>query len=144
MASVSTYLNFSRNTFEAFEFYRSVFGTQYSGPVMRMKDAPPHPDWPLAQEDEALVMHCALPTIGGHLLMGSDCPGPMGAKLKPGNNVYINLQPDTRGEAEALYAGLSAGGTVEMPLQEMFWGDYFASFTDRFGIQWMINTASKT
>jgi PhnB protein len=68
----------------------------------------------------------------------------MGFTLTLGNNVYINLEPDSRADADRLFAALSAGGAVEMPLQEMFWGGYFGSLTDRFGIRWMFNCSSKT
>lgn len=141
MAKVSTYLNFPRNTEEAFTFYKSVFKTEYVGPVARMGDAPPHPEHPLPEADKNLIMHIALPTLGEHVLMGTDAPESMGFNCKPGNNVYINLEPDTRAEADRLFNGLSAGGKIEMPMQDMFWGDYFGSFTDKFGIQWMINCA---
>lgn len=76
--------------------------------------------------------------------MGTDIPDSMGMRLTQGNNVYISREPDTRAETERLYAALSEGGTVEMPLQEMFWGGYFASLMDRFGTRWMLNCASKT
>jgi PhnB protein len=146
MASVSTYLNFPGTTEQAFEFYRSVFGTDYLAPIQRMGDIPAMPGQPspLPGVDPHLVMHVALPILGGHLLMGTDCTPAMGFTLQPGNNVYINLQPDTRAEAERLFARLAEGGKVEMPLQEMFWGDYFGSLSDRFGVRWMINCASKT
>ena len=139
MATVSTYLNFTRTTEEVFNFYRSVFRTEFVGGISRFKDMPPQSGCPpLPEADKELVMHVALPTIGGHLLMGSDAPESMGYKVTPGNNVYINLQPDTRAEADRLFGELSAGGQVEMPMQDMFWGDYFGSFTDRFGVKWMI------
>lgn len=144
MAKVSTYLNFPRQTEEAFTFYRRVFGTDYVAPIARFSDMPANPEHRLAPEDANLVMHVALPILGGHLLMGSDAPETMGFSARPGTNVYINLQPDTRTEADRLFAALSDGGKVEMPMQVMFWGDYFGSFTDRFGIQWMINCESKT
>lgn len=145
MASVSTYLNFSRNTEEAFLFYRSVFGTEFQGEgIMRMGDVPPSDDMPpLAEEDKNLVMHVMLPILGGHQLMGTDAPESMGFKMNFGNNIYINLEPDTRKETEDLFAKLSAGGTVTMPLTDMFWGDYFGSCTDKFGVQWMFNCAQK-
>ena len=141
MARTSTYLNFPGNTEEAFDFYKSVFQTEYIGPIARMGDAPPHPDHPLSDTDKNLVMHIELPILGGHILMGTDAPESMGFQCKSGTNVYINLQPDIREEADRLFAGLSAGGKVEMPMQDMFWGDYFGSFTDKFGVQWMINCA---
>ena len=144
MPRVTTYLNFSRNTEEAFLFYRSVFKTEFIGPVMRFGDGPPCPGQPPVPAEQAkLVMHVALPTLGGHVLMGTDAPESMGFKLNPGNNVYINLEPDTRADTDRLYAALGAGGTVEMPLQEMFWGAYWGTLTDRFGIHWMFNCMAK-
>ncbi len=76
--------------------------------------------------------------------MGTDAPETMGFSLVAGNNVFINLEPDTRGETDRLFKELSAGGKVDMHLQEMFWGDYFGSLTDQFGIHWMFNCHSKT
>ena len=145
MASVSTYLNFANTTEEAFTFHKSVFGGEFAGPIARFGDIPPQEGSPpIADADKDVVMHVALPIFGGHLLMGTDAPASMGFTVQPGNNVYISLSPDTRAEADGLFAALSAGGKVEMPLAEMFWGDYFASFTDRFEVQWMINCTSKT
>jgi len=144
MASTSLYLNFARNTEEAFNFYRSVFQTEFSLPISRMGDAPAALGQPpLSDADKQLVMHVALPLMGGVELMGTDAPETMGFKLNPGNNVYINLQPDTRAEADRLFNALSKGGKIDMPLSEMFWGAYFGSLTDRFGVQWMINCESK-
>jgi Uncharacterized protein conserved in bacteria len=145
MASVSTYLNFARTTEQAFAFYKSVFKTDYLGPIKRFSELPVGEGIPAVPEaDKNLVLHMALPILAGHVLMGSDCPESMGQPFVPGNNVYVNLQPDTRAEADRLFNELSAGGTVEMPMQDMFWGDYFGSFTDRFGTHWMINCSSKT
>lgn len=142
MDRTSTCLNFPRRTEEAFEFYKSVFRTDYLAPIARFDSAPPCPDRPLAAGDENLVLHAELPILGGHVLMGTDCSESMGFTLVPGNNVHLNLEPDTREEADRLFAALSDGGSVEMPLMEMFWGGYFGSFTDRFGIHWMINCAN--
>jgi PhnB protein len=75
--------------------------------------------------------------------MGTDAPESMGFHVREGNNVYINLEPDTRAETDRLFKGLSEGGTVEMELQEMFWGDYFGSCKDKFGVQWMFACSSK-
>ncbi len=146
MASVSTYLNFAGNTATAFEFYRSVFGTQFQPPgVQRMADVPAAPGQPpMPEAAKNLVLHVALPILGGHVLHGTDAHESMGFTLQQGNNVHINLHPDTRTEADALFGKLSAGGKVDMPMMEMFWGDYFGSFTDQFGLKWMINTSSKT
>jgi PhnB protein len=145
MASVSTYLLFSRNTEEAFTFYKSVFGTEFVGGVMRHGDVPVPEGQPgPTDEDKNLVVNVQLPILGGHMLMGSDMPESMGFTLTQGNNVQITLQPDTRAESDALFAALSAGGQVEQTMQEMFWGDYYGAFTDKFGIRWMINCSSKT
>lgn len=145
MARVSTYLNFNRQTEEAFERYRTVFGGDFIGGLHRMGEVPAAPGQPaMPQADQQLVMHVELAILGGHVLMGTDAPESMGFKLAQGNNVHINLEPDTRAETERLFAALSEGGQVQMPLQEMFWGDYFGSLTDRFGICWMFNCASKT
>jgi PhnB protein len=144
MARVSTYLNFPRTTEQAFDFYRSVFQTHYLGPIARFREMPAAPGQPaLAAEDKDLVLHVELPILGGHVLMGTDASESMGFTVTSGNNVYINLEPDTRPEADRLFAALAAGGAVEMPLQEMFWGGYFGSLTDRFGIRWMFNCSSK-
>lgn len=145
MAKVSTYLNFSRNTEEAFHFYKSVFGTEFDGDgIMRMGAVPAEEGKPpMAEEDKNLVMHVSLPTLGGHRIMGTDAPESMGFKLNQGNNVYINLEPDTRTETDTLFRALSEGGEVTMELQEMFWGDYFGTCTDKFGVQWMFVCESK-
>jgi PhnB protein len=144
MAKVSTYLNFARETEEAFNFYKSVFGTEFIGEIGRMGDAPPQEGQPpLSEEDKKLVMHIALPILGGHVLHGTDAPESMGFKMVFGNNMYINLEPDTRVETDKLFKALSEGGKVEVEPQEMFWGDYFASLTDKFGTGWMLNCTSK-
>ncbi len=144
MARVSTYLNFPRSTEQAFEFYKSVFGTEYAGPVMRFGQVPAAPDQPpMAEADKNLVMHVELPILAGHVLMGTDAPASMGFTVKPGNNCFINLEPDTRAETERLFQALAVNGKVEMALQDMFWGDYFGSLTDQFGVQWMFNCSGK-
>lgn len=145
MASVSTYLNFSRKTEEAFNFYRSVFGGEFVGAIGRFGDVPPSGDMPpLSEEDKNLVMHIELPILGGrHSLMGTDAPESMGFNVRFGNNVYINLQPDTRKETKKLFEALSSGGKVTMELQDMFWGDYFGTCTDKYGVQWMFNCGEK-
>lgn len=145
MASVSTYLNFPGTTEKAFAFYKSVFGTDYSGPIVRFSELPADDEAPpLSEEDKNLILHVALPILGGHVVMGTDCIESMGQPYKPGNNVSINLQPDTRADAKRLFDALSDGGKIDMPLQDMFWGDYFGAVVDRFGTQWMINCSSTT
>jgi PhnB protein len=93
----------------------------------------------LPEEDKNLVMHMALPILNGHLLMGTDAPESMGFKVDFGNNVYISLHTDSREETDHLFKALSEGGKVEQELQEMFWGDYYGSLTDRYGVHWMLN-----
>jgi PhnB protein len=145
MAQTSTYLNFAGSTEEAFTFYKSVFGTEFVGGITRHGDVPvPDGEPGIGDDDKRLVINVQLPILGGHLLQGTDVPESMGFRLDQGNNVYLCLHPDTRAEADALFAALSAGGTVQEPLQEMFWGDYFGSLVDRFGIQWMINQSGSS
>ena len=140
MARVSTYLNFPRSTEEAFNFYRTVFGTQFSGNIMRFGDIPAQPgEPPLPDADKNLVMHVELPILAGHVIMGTDAPESMGFKLTEGNTVTINLEPDTREETDKLFKALSSGGRVDMPLADQFWGAYFGILVDRFGIRWMFN-----
>jgi PhnB protein len=144
MASTSTYLNFAGNTEAAFDFYKSVFGTEFTGPIMRHGDVPlPKGTPPLGDTEKNLVMHVSLPILGGHLLMGTDIFEGMGMSIEQGNNIYICLQPDSRAQTDALFAALSEGGSVEQPLEDMFWGDYFGTLVDRFGIQWMFVCSSK-
>ena len=143
MASVGTYLNFSRNTEEAFNFYKSVFGGEFNGGIMRFGNSPGADGQPLPEADQNLVMHVALPILGGHLLMGTDAPDTMGFKLQMGNNSYICLTLDTRVETKQLYDALSADGKVEMELQDTFWGSYYGICKDKFGVQWMFDCAEK-
>jgi len=145
MASVSTYLNFSRNTEEAFNFYRSVFGGEFYGDgPMRFGDIPPQDGMPpLSEDDKNLIMHIELRILGVHSLMGTDAPESMGFNVQFGDNVSINLQPDTRAETKKLFDALSAGGKVTMDLQDMFWGDYFGTCVDKFGVHWMFNCGEK-
>lgn len=145
MARVSTYLNFSRETEQAFTFYKSVFGGEFAMPIHRFSEVPPQKGAPpMSEDDKNLIMHIELPILGGHVLMGTDAPESMGFKVTKGNNNYIMLEPDTRAESDRLFAALSAGGKIEMQLKEEFWGDYFGSFTDKYGVGWMINCRSKT
>jgi PhnB protein len=139
MARVTTYLNFMENTEEAFRFYASVFGTEL-GPLMRLGDAPGDPSMPaLSDHDKNLVMHVELPILAGHVLMATDMVESMGHELKIGNNVTINLEPDTRAETDRLYEALSHGGTDGSGMQDMFWGSYWGTCLDRFGVRWMFN-----
>ncbi len=144
MARTSTYLNFERNTEEAFNFYKSIFGGEFLGQgIIRMSGgpAPEQGGAPLSEADANLVMNVQLAITGGHVIMGTDAPESMGFKLVKGNNMYINLEPDTLAEGERLFAALSEGGKIGMPLTYMYWGAHFGTLTDKFGIQWMFNCA---
>ena len=139
-ARVSTYVNFPGNTEEAMNFYQSVFKTEFINGIQRFDQVPSDPSQPpLADHVKRMVLHVELPMLGGHILMATDAPKEMGFTVTPGNNMHINLEPESRAEADRLFNALSAGGTVEMPIQDMFWGAYFGSFKDRFGLNWMVN-----
>lgn len=139
MASVSIYLNFNGNAEAAFNHYKKVFKTEFSSPMMRMKDMPPRPDAPaLSEADKNKVMHVALPILGGTQLMATDILESMGQTLKEGNNFTISLNPDNKQEADRLYKELSEGGSETVAPHDEFWG-YWGTCKDRFGIRWMFN-----
>src|SRR5690606_31002959 len=115
------------NAEEAFRFYQSVFGGELF--VQKMGEAPGNEN--LSEEEKGRAMHVAIPIGDGQYLMASDCLPSAGHVLNQGNNNYISVAPDSREEAERLFNGLSAGGEIEMPLADMFWGDYFGSFKDK-------------
>jgi PhnB protein len=140
MARVSTYLNFMGNTEEAFEFYRTVFGTDYLAPIQRMGDVPGMGE-SLNAEEKNLVMHVELPILGGHIIMATDMIASAGHDLIVGNNTTLNLEPDTLDETQRLYDLLSEGGAEGSGLQQMFWGATWGSCLDRYGIRWMFNYA---
>ncbi|PWT96129.1 MAG: VOC family protein [Bacteroidetes bacterium] len=144
MSKVSIYLNFPGNTEEAFNHYKKVFQTEFLAPIARMKDAPRPPGAPELSEKEAnSVLNVALPILGGTVIMATDMLESLGHKRVIGNNVTINLEPDTREETERLFAGLSEGGSEISPLMDMFWGAYWGVCLDRFGIRWMFNCMQK-
>lgn len=138
--TVHPYLNFDGQAEEAFNFYRSVFGGEFTA-NMKMTDAPESEGLPEAEKNR--TMHISLPIRKGTILMASDILPSAGHKLVNGNNMYISLSPDSREEADKLFYGLSKGGEIEMPIEDQFWGDYFGSFKDRFGIHWMVNLPSQ-
>ncbi|HZH73891.1 MAG TPA: VOC family protein [Mariniphaga sp.] len=145
MATVNTYLNFNGETEEAFNFYKSVFKGEFMGGIMRFSDVPPDENMPpLAEEDKNRVMHVTLQLPGGNLLMGSDIFSGTGDKFIKGNNVYINVSPDTREETDRIFNALKEGGEVEMEMQDMFWGDYFGSLKDKFGVFWMLSHSNQS
>jgi PhnB protein len=136
---VNPYLNFDGKAEEAFQFYQSVFGGELF--IQRMNQAPGIEGLP--EEEKQLVMHVCLPISDGQMIMASDIVPSMGHKLNVGNNNYISLMPDSRAEMDRVFNGLSEGGSIEMPLADMFWGDYFGSFTDKYGVGWMLSHSSK-
>jgi PhnB protein len=146
MARVTTYLNFSHNAEEAFNYYKSVFGGEFVGKgFMRFSDIPqPEGMLPIADHDKDLIVHVELTLPGGHILMGSDAPESMGFKLNFGNNMFINIEPDSKEETNRLFTALSNSGKVTMELQDTFWGAYYGSCTDKFGVQWMFNFDEKS
>lgn len=145
MASVSTYLNFPGNAEAAFLFYKEVFQSEFKGGIQHFGDMPAGEGTPpLTEADQKLVLHVELPIMGGaHLLMATDAPASMGFTVNQGNNMHISLAPDTREETKRLFDALSAGGKVTMPLQDMFWGAYYGSCTDQYGINWMVNCTAQ-
>ncbi|WP_306568195.1 VOC family protein [Flavobacterium lindanitolerans] len=134
MATINTYLNFNGNTEEAFNFYKAAFGGEFAV-VMRFGDTPGCEEMPATDKNK--IMHIALP-IGGNMLMGTDVPETM-EQVKNGTSVSISVNTDSEQQTRDLFAKLSAGGDVKMPLDNMFWGALYGMFTDKFGIQWMLN-----
>lgn len=136
MATINTYLNFLGKTEEAFIFYRSVFGGDFTI-FQRFKDTP-HGD-SMSADDKEKIMHVSLPIGKTSILMATDALESMGQQLTVGNNYSICITPENSEEANKLFNGLAVGGQVMMPLEKMFWGDYFGMLTDKFGVQWMVN-----
>ena len=136
MATLNPYLNFAGNTEEAFTFYRSVFGGDFTT-LQRFKDTPEAGRVP--EKEKEMLMHVSLPVGKGNSLMATDALDSMGHKLIVGNNIQLSLEAESKDEAEKLFKGLSAGGKVTMPLKDTFWGAYFGMLVDKFGIQWLVN-----
>ena len=133
------YVSFNGNTEEAFNFYKSALGGKITN-VQRFGDSP-HGDQ-IADADKKKIMHIALEAPEGVRLMGNDHLEFMGGPFVAGNNFSLSLHPDSEEVADKLFANLSAGGTVTVPMSKAPWGDYFGMFTDKFGIKWMINKAA--
>lgn len=136
MAKANIYLNFDGNAEEAFNFYQSVFGGEFAM-VMRFKDTPDGEEVPADLKEK--IMHIGLPLAPGNVLMGSDTMEGMGPAYHRGNNFSISLSTESKEESDHLFAGLSAGGKADMPMQTTFWGSYFGMLTDQFGIQWLVD-----
>ncbi len=137
MTKLHPYLNFAGNAEEAFIFYRSVFGGEFSS-LVRFRDFPME-GVAIPSEDESKIMHISLPIGEDSVLMASDTLPSLGQQLVQGNHAYISVHPNTREEADRIFNGLSEGGDIEMPIADQPWGDYWGSFKDKFGVLWMVN-----
>lgn len=137
MPTTNTYLNFNGNCEEAFNFYRSVFGGEFNY-LGRFGEMPPSDDYKVPDSDKDLVMHVSLP-IGTSVLMGSDVGGAWAPSYKQGNNFSVSVTADSKDDADRIFNALAEGGTITMPMNQTFWGDYFGMLTDKFGINWMMS-----
>ncbi len=139
MKHLNIYIHFKDNCEEAFNFYQSVLGGEYEA-LSRYSELPHQEGMPpVAEVDKNLILHMTLPIGTSTKLMGSDMAGGWAAGHNPGNNFSVSLQTESREEADRVFHGLSENGKVTMPMQDTFWGSYFGSFQDKFGINWMIN-----
>ena len=136
MPTINPYLNFLGNTEEVFNFYKSVFGGEFSA-FVRFKDMPAA--GPISEADASKLMHVALPIGKGNTLMGTDALESMGHKLTVGDNFSLSVSADSKAEADKLFTALSAAGKVEMPMSDSPWGSYFGMSQDKFGIKWMVS-----
>jgi PhnB protein len=143
MATVNIYLTFNGKCEEAFNFYKTAFGGEFSY-LGRFKDMPPQDGRSLSPEDANRIMHVGLPISKETMLMGSDNTCDSDLKLLSGNNFSISVTTFSRDEADRLFNYLSDGGIITMPISLTFWGDYFGMFTDKFGINWMVAFDTKT
>ena len=137
MATINTYLTFNGNCEEAFNFYKSVFKSEFSY-IGRFGEMPKSDDYSVSDEDTNKIMHVSLP-IGNTVLMGSDTGGDWAPSFIQGNNFSVSINTNSVNEADSLFNALSNGGQVTMPMNHTFWGAYFGMFTDKFGISWMVN-----
>ena len=137
MIKINVYLNFEGKTEEAFTFYKSIFGGDFSS-LVRFREMP-IPGVTVPEEDLDKIMHVSLPIGTECVLMGTDTLPSLKQKLTEGNNINLSIHPDTDEEADRIFAGLSEGGEVEMPMGVQMWGDYYGMLRDKFGIPWMVN-----
>jgi PhnB protein len=137
VTKLHSYLNFAGDAQEAFDFYKGVFGGEFSSAV-RFKDFPME-GVTIAEEDGDKLMHIALPIGDDSILMASDVLESFGQQLVQGNNVYVSVHPTSREEADRIFDALSQGAEIEMPIADQAWGDYYGSLTDTFGVLWMVN-----
>lgn len=138
MAQINPYLTFNGTCEAAFNFYKSVFGGEFPY-IGKFKDMPPAEGQKMSDADGEKIMHVSLPIGGGTILMGSDTGGEWSSNFKEGNNFSISINANSSEEANRIFNGLSAGGTITMPLARTFWSELFGMFTDKFGINWMMS-----
>lgn len=136
MAQINPHINFNGNAEEAFIFYKSVFGGEFTK-IIRFKDLPGNPDFPIPANEENKLMYISLP-IGNSVLMANDILEVMGKVSEEENRSKITISAESKDEAYKIFNGLSAGGQVEMPMDENPDGTYFAMFRDKYGIEWMV------
>lgn len=136
MALLNPYINFNGNAEEAFTFYKSVFGGEFTK-IIRFKDIA-GPEFPISEKEANKIMHIALP-IGKNLLMANDVPESMGRTNENENRSKLCINAESREEAEKIFNGLSVGGTIEVPLADSPWGTSFGMFRDKYGIEWMVD-----
>jgi PhnB protein len=135
---IHPYLNFGNKTEEAFRFYEKALGGKLTE-FHRFGSMPPQDGFEFTPEQKNLVMHVGLELPDGQMIMASDSLAGMGPTRVVGNNISISVHPNSRQDADRIFNALAEGGTVTMPIADQFWGDYFGSLTDRFGINWMVN-----
>jgi PhnB protein len=135
MAHINPHINFNGNAEEAFTFYKSVFGGEFTK-VVRFKEIS-SPEYPIPVEEENKIMHIAFP-IGSNVLMANDILSVMGKVSEEENRSKIAITANSKEEAFKLFDGLSDGGQVEIPMSENPDGSYFGMFRDKYGIEWMV------
>jgi PhnB protein len=140
MATINPYINFNGNAEEAFTFYKSVFGGEFSF-LSRFKDME-GPEFAVSADEAQKIMHIALP-IGGNTLMGNDVPAFMGPTNENENRSKISVNCDSKEEADKLFSGLSEGAQIEVPISDSPWGSYFGMLRDKYGIEWMVDFEDK-
>jgi len=138
MTKLNPYLSFKGTCEEAFNFYKSVFGNEFLF-VGKFKDMPETPDYPVVESDKEKIMHISLPVSNETVLYGCDTSQAFEKSTVIGNNISLSIETDSIEEATRIFNGLSDGGVVAMPLDKTFWDAYFGMFTDKYGINWMVN-----
>ena len=136
MTTINPWINFNGNAEEAFTFYKSVFGGEFAK-VIRFKDLA-SPEFTVAEKEENKIMLISLPIGKSNMLMANDVPEIMGRVNENENRSKISVSTESKEEADKLFNGLSAGGTVEGPMGDGPWGSYFGMFRDKYGIEWII------